>query len=207
MSEIHKIAVVGGGGVGKSCLIIRFLNDVFFEQYDPTTEERYRKDFIIDGKATSLDILDTAGQEEFKTLGDRNFQKMEGFLCVLSVASKPTIGEIRTIIQQIKRIKGDQIVGVLVANKCDIAEEDRVVSLSQAEELAQEFGMKFFSCSAKTGYNVQEAFFQCVREVIKDKRDQELNPRKLTRNKSSVKQRQKARKKRQSESSGCCILI
>ena len=64
----HKLVVLGGGGVGKSALTIRLVTDNFLEEYDPTIEDSYRKQVKIDGEAALLDILDTAGQEEFDSM-------------------------------------------------------------------------------------------------------------------------------------------
>ena len=59
----YKIVILGGGGVGKSCLTFRLVHDSFVEKYDPTIEDSYRKDnFVVDGEPVSIEILDTAGQ-------------------------------------------------------------------------------------------------------------------------------------------------
>jgi small GTP-binding protein len=59
----YKLVVVGGGGVGKSALTIQFIQSHFVEEYDPTIEDSYRKQCVIDEEVAVLDILDTAGQE------------------------------------------------------------------------------------------------------------------------------------------------
>ncbi|KAJ5070135.1 ras-like protein [Anaeramoeba ignava] len=165
------MAVVGGGGVGKSCLTIRFLRDMFIERYDPTIEESYRKDAIIDQQAATLEILDTAGQEEYTSIRDRYLRRQDGFVCVFSLTSKATVGEIKRAFLHIRRVKDStDIVGVLAANKCDISEEERAVPADVGKELSQEHHIPFLECSAKTGYNVQEVFFSCVREIRKDRR-------------------------------------
>ena len=61
--KVYKIVILGGGGVGKSCLTFRLVHDSFVEKYDPTIEDSYRKDnFAVDGESVSIEILDTAGQ-------------------------------------------------------------------------------------------------------------------------------------------------
>ena len=61
--KVHKIVIVGGGGVGKSCITLRFLHDFFEDKYNPTLEDSYMKEnFMVDGEAYTLEILDTAGQ-------------------------------------------------------------------------------------------------------------------------------------------------
>lgn len=62
----YKLVVVGGGGVGKSALTIQFIQSHFVDEYDPTIEDSYRKQCTIDDETAMLDVLDTAGQEEYR---------------------------------------------------------------------------------------------------------------------------------------------
>lgn len=72
------MVMVGGGGVGKSCLTIQFIQNHFVSDYDPTIEDSYRKQLSVDGVAVMADILDTAGQEEFSAMRDSvNFQFLQ----------------------------------------------------------------------------------------------------------------------------------
>ena len=67
--KAYKIVLVGGGGVGKSCVTLRFLHDFFEEKYNPTIEDSYMKNnFIVDGEAHSIEIFDTAGQVTHTTI-------------------------------------------------------------------------------------------------------------------------------------------
>eukprot|EP00490_Sorites_sp_Unknown_P002761 CAMPEP_0114656540 /NCGR_PEP_ID=MMETSP0191-20121206/12498_1 /TAXON_ID=126664 /ORGANISM="Sorites sp." /LENGTH=98 /DNA_ID=CAMNT_0001873961 /DNA_START=92 /DNA_END=384 /DNA_ORIENTATION=+ len=86
----YKIVVLGGGGVGKSALTIRLVTDNFLDEYDPTIEDSYRKQVMIDDKPALLDILDTAGQEEFSSMQDQWMREGKGFLLVYSITSRPT---------------------------------------------------------------------------------------------------------------------
>lgn len=70
MSE-YKLVILGGGGVGKSALVIRLVTDNFMDEYDPTIEDSYRKQVTIDEEPAILDILDTAGQEEYSSMQDQ----------------------------------------------------------------------------------------------------------------------------------------
>jgi len=62
------LKVLGSGAVGKSALTIRLVTDNFLDEYDPTIEDSYRKQAVIDNKVALLDILDTAGQDEFSSM-------------------------------------------------------------------------------------------------------------------------------------------
>ena len=66
--RIYKLVILGGGGVGKSCLTFRLVHDQFVEKYDPTIEDSYRKDnFEVDGEMVSIEILDTGGNVNIPT--------------------------------------------------------------------------------------------------------------------------------------------
>eukprot|EP01084_Bolivina_argentea_P056829 103936_1 len=89
----YKIVVLGGGGVGKSALTIRLVTDNFLDEYDPTIEDSYRKQVEIDNRPALLDILDTAGQEEFSSMQDQWMREGKGFLLVYSITSTATFDE------------------------------------------------------------------------------------------------------------------
>ena len=82
--------VLGSGGVGKSALTFRLITDSFVTGYDPTIEDDYRKSISIDGQLERLDILDTAGQEEYNSMRDMWYQSGEGFLLVYSITNRST---------------------------------------------------------------------------------------------------------------------
>ena len=84
-AALHKVIMVGSGGVGKSALTLQFMYDEFVEDYEPTKADSYRKKVVLDGEAVQIDILDTAGQEDYAAIRDNYFRSGEGFLCVFSI--------------------------------------------------------------------------------------------------------------------------
>lgn len=164
----YKIVVLGGGGVGKSALTIRLVTDKFLNEYDPTIEDSYRKQVEIDGKTALLDILDTAGQEEFAMMQDQWIREGQGFLLVFNICDQLTFQELEHLYQKILRAKNTESAPmVLAGNKCDLRDESdpRQVSRAQAESLAKNWGCKFFETSAKEKINNEECFYQVVREI------------------------------------------
>lgn len=75
-------------GVGKSALSLRFVQGDFVQRYDPTIEANYRKQVTVDQDAVMLDILDTAGQEEYSVLREQYMRMGDGFLLVCQIPSK-----------------------------------------------------------------------------------------------------------------------
>ena len=84
-ASLHKVIMVGSGGVGKSALTLQFMYDEFVEDYEPTKADSYRKKVVLDGEEVQIDILDTAGQEDYAAIRDNYFRSGEGFLCVFSI--------------------------------------------------------------------------------------------------------------------------
>jgi len=168
----YKLVVVGGGGVGKSALTIQFIQSHFVDEYDPTIEDSYRKQCIIDEEVALLDILDTAGQEEYGAMREQYMRTGEGFLLVYSITSRNSFEEVSTFHQQILRVKDkDSFPVVVVANKCDL-EYERQVGMNEGRDLAKHFGCKFIETSAKMRINVDEAFIILVREIRRYNKEQ-----------------------------------
>ncbi|XP_027289839.1 GTPase KRas-like isoform X1 [Cricetulus griseus] len=160
----YKIVVVGADGVGKSALTIQLLQNHFVDVYDPTIEDSYRKQVVIDGETCHLDILDTAGQEEYSAMRDQYMRTGEGFLCVFAMNNTKSFEAIHHYREQIKRVKDSEDVPmVLVGNKCDLP--SRTIDTSQAQDLAGSYGIPFIETSAKTRQGVDDAFYTLLREI------------------------------------------
>ncbi|CAK5111312.1 unnamed protein product [Meloidogyne enterolobii] len=156
----YKLVVVGDGGVGKSALTIQLIQGQFIEEYDPTIEDSYRKQVLIDGETCLLDILDTAGQEEYSAMRDQYMRTGEGFLLVFALNEYKSFENIHAYREQIRRVKdNDEVPMVLVGNKCDL--QQRAVDQRSVQELARSFGIPFIDTSAKTRKHVDEAFHVC----------------------------------------------
>uniref|UniRef100_A0A671E0H2 HRas proto-onco, GTPase n=1 Tax=Rhinolophus ferrumequinum TaxID=59479 RepID=A0A671E0H2_RHIFE len=151
-----------------SALTIQLIQNHFVDEYDPTIEGLLRKQVVIDGRRCLLDILDTAGQEEYSAMRDQYMRTGEGFLCVFAInnTNLPVAHTILLAGKQIKRVKdSDDVPMVLVGNKCDLAA--RTVESRQAQDLARSYGIPYIETSAKTG--VEDAFYTLVREIRQHK--------------------------------------
>jgi len=168
----YKLVLVGGGGVGKSALTVRFIQSHFVEEYDPTIEDSYRKQAVIDDEVALIDVLDTAGQEEYGAMREQYMRTGEGFILVYSITARESFEEINQFHQQILRVKDkDNFPMVLVGNKCDL-EYERQVGMNEGRDLAKHLGCIFMETSAKQPINVDEAFYSVVREIRKYNKEQ-----------------------------------
>lgn len=165
MLREYKLVVVGGGGVGKSALTIQLIQSHFVDEYDPTIEDSYRKQCTIDGEQVLLDVLDTAGQEEYSAMREQYMRTGEGFLLVYSITSRNSLEELQSFYEQILRVKdADHVPVIVVGNKCDL-EIERQVSYEEGLALARQFNCPFLETSAKQRINVEEAFYDLVRSI------------------------------------------
>jgi len=181
----YKLVVVGGGGVGKSALTIQLIQQHFVMEYDPTIEDSYRKQVTIDGESCLLDILDTAGQEEYSAMRDQYMRTGEGFLLVYSIDRQDSFAEVDKFRRQILRVKDmERIPMILVGNKCDLEDEQREVSKEEAQAYAKSFGIPFMETSAKRRINVDEAFHELVREIRKSKQPRQAQTNSTQKKKS-----------------------
>jgi len=165
----YQMAVIGGGSVGKSCLTIQFVKHFFVNEYDPTIEDSYRSQVVIDGSVCILNIMDTAGQDLYSAMRDHYYRSGEGFLLVYSVTTRVGFDDLDQLRSQILRVKEEELINdrvpiVLVANKIDLA-SDRVISTFEGQEKAKLWGCPYVETSAKQRINVDEVFFTLVREI------------------------------------------
>ncbi|XP_014109932.1 PREDICTED: ras-related protein Rap-2b isoform X2 [Pseudopodoces humilis] len=101
----YKVVVLGSGGVGKSALTVQFVTGSFIEKYDPTIEDFYRKEIEVDSSPSVLEILDTAGTEQFASMRDLYIKNGQGFILVYSLVNQQSFQDIKPMRDQIIRVK------------------------------------------------------------------------------------------------------
>ncbi|KAL9647497.1 hypothetical protein ABK040_006857 [Willaertia magna] len=168
-----KMAVVGDGGVGKSTITVRYVQNIFVEEYDPTIEDSYRKQIVVDEKRFFLDVLDTAGQDEFRALRDQYYRSANCILSVCDLTNRRTLDEVENTIETFYRVKdADNLPIVIIGNKLDLIEQEnqtREITKEMVDEVIKKVcsysTLKpiYIETSAKTGYNIDDAFCEAVR--------------------------------------------
>ncbi|KAK6440972.1 RAS2 protein [Oleoguttula sp. CCFEE 5521] len=168
--DTYQIVVAGGGGTGKTCLVKQLILSHFFDELDPTIEDSYRKQVVIDESVCLLEVLDTAGQEEYSAMRAQYVQKSEGIIIVYSITSRQSFEEARTFYHQIIRVREEVIQDdevfplCLVGNKADLHGQ-REVTIAEGIALAKELCCEHVETSAKSRTNVDECFEDLVREI------------------------------------------
>ena len=164
-----KIAVLGKGVVGKSSLTYRFINYDVSTEHDPTIEDRYKSNLNIEGTNYEVEILDTAGEEDYQNMMDMWISFGEGFLLVFAINDKESFNLIKSKRDRILRGKhGVKYPILLVGNKNDL-ENERQVNYSEAKEMADKWGIEYIETSAKTNFNCKEAFEMLAQKIVQKK--------------------------------------
>ncbi|CAF1263158.1 unnamed protein product [Adineta ricciae] len=165
-AAVYRLIMVGSGGVGKSALTLQYMYDEFVVDYEPTKADSYRKAVMLDGEEVQIDILDTAGQENYAAIRDTYIRSGEGFLLVFDVTDSESFSDLNELYEQILRVKngGTNIPAILVGNKIDLAER-RKVTLEEAEQKARSWSIRYIETSAKTKHNVDKVFCELMRIV------------------------------------------
>ena len=168
-TSVMRVALLGGGGVGKSALTLRFIRDFFVPVWDPTIEDAYQKVLTVDGRQVVLEILDTAGQEDFEALRPQWMSDKDGFIFVAGLDDAATLEDLRPYVELNRMLHGGGGRPVVVAgNKRDLVEDtpaSRQIASAELETFAAEWGAVSMETSAKTGESVDALFETFVRHV------------------------------------------
>lgn len=181
-ANMNTICVVGDGGCGKSALTTQFIHFHYVEEYNPTIEESYRRQILVDDETTILEVLDTAGQEEYSALCDQWYRTSEAFIIVFDITNRSTFEAIMKFRDKIFMVKeGEKTPIIIAGNKCDL-ESEREVLAKEVYEIIGTFGenCKYFETSAKERINVDEIFIEGIRQIRKlNKIDQKPKKKKI----------------------------
>ena len=149
-----KLMMIGDQAVGKTALLLRYADDDFNEVLLPTIGIDFKiKTIELQGKRVKLQIWDTAGQERFRTITQAYYRGAMGILLVYDVTNSKSWSNVRNWVRNIEGNAPQTVNKILVGNKCDLASQ-RQVSTQQGEQLAREYGIKFFETSARNNLNV-----------------------------------------------------
>ena len=163
-----KIAVLGQSMVGKSALTFRFINNKFPTEHDTTIEDSYSIPAKIDDIQCQLEILDTAGQDDYQTMLDTWINSADGFLLVYSIDNRDSFESTKTRFDRILKLKqGHKISVVIVGNKCDL-EDRRQVSKEEVENYFKKINKSIVTLesSALNTINVKESFLCVARGLL-----------------------------------------
>ena len=155
---IFKVLLLGNSDVGKSSLLLRFVDSVWNETFVPTIGVDFKvKTVEIGDKKVKMQIWDTAGQERFRNVISTYFRGGNGLLLIYDITNKDSFKNLESWLIEIEKNASENILKLLIGNKSDL-EEDREISKEEGQAFANRNGMQFMETSAKMNTNVDEAF-------------------------------------------------
>ncbi|MHA2288067.1 MAG: Rab family GTPase [Promethearchaeota archaeon] len=166
-SYIIKICLLGEANVGKTSLVYRFIENKFRGNYKSTLGVNLlKKDLILQEYGdVSAQIWDLGGQESFRSLRKLYLEGANGALVIYDCTQRSSFEKLEDWISDFKNARGDEPL-LLIGNKTDLTDSVKVKE-SEGVELAKQFGMEFTPTSAKTGSNVESAFMEIIKKILK----------------------------------------
>jgi small GTP-binding protein len=157
-----KIVVLGGSGVGKTCVVNRFVRDQFSDTMQATIGAAFMKKKVqVNGEDVALQIWDTAGQERFRSMAPMYYRGANAGVLVFDITSVESLDTVASWVDELHSYAGNDIVIVLCANKSDLRSSvgaDTGVTQQAMDAYARSIGAAVLSTSAKTGEGVQALF-------------------------------------------------
>ena len=162
---MFKLLIIGDSGVGKSCLLLRFSDNIFTDSFISTIGVDFKiRTVTIGGIKIKLQIWDTAGQERFRTITSSYYRGAHGIIVVYDVTDQKSFDNIKKWLKEIDTFAGGSVQKLLVGNKCDLVNE-RTVTTDSGRALADSLKIPFVETSAKDSTNVEEAFLLMANEI------------------------------------------
>ena len=163
---LFKILLVGNSNVGKSSLFLRFVDEIWKENFVPTIGVDFKiKSIKIDNKIIKLQIWDTAGQERFRSILSSYYKGANGILLLYDITNVNSFKSLSNWLIDIEKNSSKNVKKILIGNKCDL-NELRKIPINKGKEFADTYNMKFIETSAKNNVNINECFNILGKELI-----------------------------------------
>ena len=155
---IFKVLLLGNSDVGKSSLLLRYVDSVWNDAFVSTIGVDFKvKTLTINEKKVKMQIWDTAGQERFRTVVSTYFRGAHGILLLYDVTNRDSFKNLESWLIEIEKNAKEKVLKILIGNKCDLT-DDREITSDEGKAFALRNGMEFMETSAKMNTNVSEAF-------------------------------------------------
>ena len=162
---LFKFIIIGDSSVGKSNLLLRYLNDKFEDEYQATIGVEFgAKNLEINNINYRIQLWDTAGQEQFLSITRAYYQNSVCAIVVYDISNEITFTNVKKWISDVRAQSPKNIYIMLVGNKIDLSDQ-RKVSYEKGLEFAQSNNVNFIETSAKTGENVENLFYNCTNDI------------------------------------------
>lgn len=162
-----KLVLLGDTAVGKSCLVVRFVRDEFFEFQEPTIGAAFLTQTVtLDDHTVKFEIWDTAGQERYRSLAPMYYRGAAAAIVVFDITNRDTFIGAQSWVKELQKRGDPNVVIALAGNKAD-CEDKRAVQKDEVNNYAAENGIIYMETSAKTALNVKEIFVGIAQKLPK----------------------------------------
>ncbi len=163
---LFKYIIIGDAAVGKSNILLRYAHGQFKDEYQLTIGVEFgAKNIKIKDKIYRIQIWDTAGQENFRSITRSYYKNSVCALIVYDISSKESFNNISKWMSDCKNQSPKNILMILIGNKMDLIEK-REVTYEEGKEFADKNDMLFFETSAKTGNNIDNVFYDSASNIV-----------------------------------------
>lgn len=164
---VFKVVLIGDSAVGKSQILSRFARDEFSLDSKATIGVEFQtRTVVIEHKSVKAQIWDTAGQERYRAVTSAYYRGAVGAMLVYDITKRQTFDHVPRWLEELRNHADNNIVIMLVGNKCDL-DNLRAVPTEDAKEFAQKEGLFFLETSAMEATNVETAFLTVLTEIFK----------------------------------------
>ena len=167
-----KIVMIGDSGVGKSCILLRFADDKFNENFYATIGVDFRfKNVMVDDKSVKLQIWDTAGQERFKTITSAYYRGADGIIIVYDITDRNSFAHIKDWLDDVNKYTDDNPLKIIVGNKIDLI-KDKQINNNDMKTMTAQTGIEIIECSAKDSIKINELMEIMTKKLIEKKNNE-----------------------------------
>ena len=166
-----KYVIIGDSGVGKSNILLRYINNTFSEEFKTTVGVEFgAKNIEINQSIYRIQVWDTAGQENFRSIARAYYKNSVCACIVYDITNQSSFKAIQGWIDDCTKNTPKSVLLLLIGNKSDL-KDTREVSYEEGESFAKSHNMIFLETSAKTGENVNEIFEKSVMQIDQNIKD------------------------------------
>jgi small GTP-binding protein len=182
-----KLLLLGDRGVGKSTTLIQFVDSLFEPNLVSTAGVDFRTKYIkVDSKLVKLQIWDTAGQERFHVITKTYYGGAHGIVLMYDTTDRDSFSNVGYWMTNISMYSGFNVETIILGNKVDTPSKQRAVSRKEGLDISDEFSVKYYETSAKTGKNIDKAFKDIVRNILRNQEKESSITNNIINNSSSL---------------------
>ena len=202
---LFKIVIIGDTYVGKTNILSRYISNEFDPNSNSTIGvELTTKTYNFDNNDVKVQIWDTAGQEKYRSITSSYYKGAQGCLLVYDITKKKSFDNIDKWYSELKSNSDEKIYTMLLGNKSDL-EENREVSIDEAEKKAKNFNIAFMETSAYNGNNINKAFNELINNVYQNNKHAFNQEIKVILKDKGVEIPQENNEENKKDSNWCCI--